>query len=82
LLDAPASSDELSFDMPSSSFIEVVPSSPLVEPSSPIDSSLEQLVRCSHCLHRPPDGYSPLTFTTTTLSVLASYHDTILHPKW
>jgi hypothetical protein len=39
--DAPASSDELSFDM-SSSFIEDVTSSPPVEPSS-----LEQLVRRS-----------------------------------
>jgi hypothetical protein len=32
--DAPAPSDELSFDVPSS-FIEDVPSSPPVEPSSP-----------------------------------------------
>jgi hypothetical protein len=35
LSDAPASSDELPSDVPSSSFIEDVPSSPLVEPSSP-----------------------------------------------
>jgi hypothetical protein len=41
--DAPASSDELSFDMPSSSFIEDAPSSPLVGPSSLTDSSPEQL---------------------------------------
>jgi hypothetical protein len=40
--DAPASSDELSFDM-SSSFIEDAPSSPLVGPSSLTDSSPEQL---------------------------------------
>jgi hypothetical protein len=32
--DAPPSSNELSFDVPSSSFIEDVPYSPLVEPSS------------------------------------------------
>jgi hypothetical protein len=48
LSDAPASSDELSSDVPSSSFIEDVPSSPPIAPSSPIDSSPEQLVRCSH----------------------------------
>jgi hypothetical protein len=52
--DAPASSDELSFDVSSSSFIEDVPSSP-VELSSLTDSSLEQLVRHSHRIHRPPD---------------------------
>jgi hypothetical protein len=49
--DAPASSDELSFDVPYSSFIEDVPSSPLVEPFSLTDSSPEQLVRRIHCLH-------------------------------
>jgi hypothetical protein len=37
--DAAASSDELSFDVSSSSFIEDVPSSPPVEPSSLTDSS-------------------------------------------
>jgi hypothetical protein len=52
LSDAPPSSYELSSDMPSSSFFEDVPSSP-VEPSSPIDSSLEHLVRRSHRLRRP-----------------------------
>jgi hypothetical protein len=41
LLDAPASSDELSSNMPSSSFIEDVSSSPSVESSSPTDSSPE-----------------------------------------
>jgi hypothetical protein len=47
---APASSDELFFDVPSSSFIEDVPSFPPVEPSSLTDSSPEQLVRRSHRL--------------------------------
>jgi hypothetical protein len=82
LLDAPASSDGLSSDVSSSSFIEDVPSPPPIEPSSEIDSSLEQLVRRSHCLRRPPDCYSPSTFTATALSGLASYHDAILHPEW
>jgi hypothetical protein len=58
-----------------------VPSSPPVEPSSPIDSSLEQLARYSYRLHRPPDCYSPSTFTATVLSEPASYHDVILHPE-
>jgi hypothetical protein len=40
LSDASASSDELSSDVPSSSFIEVMPSFPPVEPSSMTDSSL------------------------------------------
>jgi hypothetical protein len=48
--DAPASSDELSFNVPSTSFIEDVQSSPLVEPSSLTDSTLKQLVRHSHRL--------------------------------
>jgi hypothetical protein len=39
LSDAPASSDGLSSDVPSSSFIEDVSSPPPVEPSSPTDSS-------------------------------------------
>jgi hypothetical protein len=73
--------DELSFDVSSSSFIEDVSSSPLVEPSSPTDSSLEQFVRRSHHLCRPPDCYSPLIFTDTALSQPASYHDAILHPE-
>jgi hypothetical protein len=77
-----ASSDGLSSDVPSSSFIEDVPFSPPVEPSSPIDSSPEQLVRCSYHLHRPPDYYSPSTFTVTALSELASYCDAILHLEW
>jgi hypothetical protein len=41
LSDAPASSDAFSFDVPSSSFIEDVTSSPPVELSSLTDSSLE-----------------------------------------
>jgi hypothetical protein len=80
LSDAPVSSDELSSDIPSSSFIEDVPSSP-VEPSSLTDSSLEQLVRRSHRLCRPPDCYSPSAFTTTALSESSSYRDAILHPE-
>jgi hypothetical protein len=78
---APASSDEFSSDVPSSSFIEDVPSSP-VEPSSPTDSSLEQLVRRSHRLCRPHDCYSPSDFTVTALFELASYRDVILHLEW
>jgi hypothetical protein len=73
--DAPAFSDELSFDVPS--FIEDVPSSPPVEPSSP-----KQLVRRSHRLHQPPDCYSPSAFTASALSELVSYRDAILHPEW
>jgi hypothetical protein len=38
---APAPSDKLSSNVSSSSFVEDVPSSPPVEPSSPTDSSLE-----------------------------------------
>jgi hypothetical protein len=73
LSDAPASSDELSFD---------VPPSPPIEPSSLTDSSLEQLVRRNHRLHRPPDCYSPSAFTTIALSEPASYRDAILHSEW
>jgi hypothetical protein len=82
LLNAPSSSNELSSDVPYSSFIEDVPSSPPVEPSSPIDSSPKQLVRRSHCLHRPSDCYSPLAFIDIALSEQASYRDVILHPEW
>jgi hypothetical protein len=71
-----------SSDVSSSSFFEDVPSSPPVESSSPIDSSPKQLVRRSHCLHMPPDCYSPLDFTTTALSDTTSYHYAILHPEW
>jgi hypothetical protein len=78
--DAPASSDELYFDVPSSSFIEDV-SSPLVEASSLTDYSSEQLVRRSHRLRRPPDYYSTSAFTATALSEPASYCDAILHPE-
>jgi hypothetical protein len=82
LSDTPASSNELSSDVPSSSFIEDVASSPPVEPSSPTDSSPGQLVRRSHHLHRSPDCYSPSAFTVTALSESASYRDAILHPEW
>jgi hypothetical protein len=82
LSDTPASSDGLSSDVPSSSFMEDVSSSPPVEPSSPIDSSLKQFVRRSHCLRSRPDCYSPSSFTVTALSEPASYHDVILHLEW
>jgi hypothetical protein len=77
--DAPISSDELSSNVLSSSLD--VSSSPPVEPSSPIDSSSEQFVRRGHHLRRPPDYYSPSTFTATALSE-PSYHDVILHLEW
>jgi hypothetical protein len=77
--DAPTSLDELSSDVSYSSLD--MPSSPPVESFSPIDSSLEQLVRRGHHLRRPPDCYSPLAFTVTALSEPASYHDAILHPE-
>jgi hypothetical protein len=59
-----------------------VSSSPSVKPSYPDYSTPEQLIRCSHRLHQPPNFYSPSAFTVTTLSELASYHDVILHPEW
>jgi hypothetical protein len=77
LSDAPASLDELSSNVPPSSFIEDVPFSAPVEPSSP-----EQLVRHSHCLRRPPDCYSHSVFTATAVSEPASYYDAILHLEW
>jgi hypothetical protein len=82
--DAPTSSDELSSDVLSSdvsSFSFDVPSSPPVEPSSLIDSSPEQLVRCGHRLYRQPGCYSHSAFTATALSEPASYRDAILHPE-
>jgi hypothetical protein len=82
LSDAPAFLDELFSDVPSSSFFEDVPSSPSVEPSSPIDSSPEQLIRHSHCLHRPPDYYSASAFIATVFSKPASYRNAILHLEW
>jgi hypothetical protein len=82
LSDAPASSDELSSDMTSSSFIKDVSSSRPIELSAPTDSSPKQLVRCSHRLRRPPDCYSPSAFTATTLFELASYRYAILHLEW
>jgi hypothetical protein len=59
-----------------------VPPSPPIEPSSPIDSSPEWLIRHSHCLRRPPNYYSPSAFIATALSESSSYHDAILHPEW
>jgi hypothetical protein len=77
LSDAPASSDEFSSDVPPSSFIEDVSSSIPIEPSSPIDSSLEQLIRYSYRLRQPPDYYSPSAFTSTALSKPTSYRDVV-----
>jgi hypothetical protein len=65
-----------------SSFIEDVSSSPPVEPSSPTDSSLKQLIRRSHRLHRSPDCYSPSAFIVTALSEPTSYCEAILHSEW
>jgi hypothetical protein len=59
-----------------------VPSSPPIEPSSPIGSSLEQLLGCGHHLHRPPDCYYPSAFTATAFFEPASYRDVILYPEW
>jgi hypothetical protein len=73
--DAPSSSDVLSSDVSSFSFIENVPSSPPVEPSSPTDFSSKNIV--SHRLRRPPDCYSHSAFTTTALSEPTSYHEAI-----
>jgi hypothetical protein len=81
LSDAPYSSDELSFDVSSYFFIENVSSSPSVEPSPLSDSSLEQLIRCSHCLCWPPDNYSSSIFTVNSFSEPTSYRDVILHPE-
>jgi hypothetical protein len=80
--DTPSSSDVLFSDVSSFSFIENVPSSPPVEPSSPTSFSSKNLVRRSHRLRRPPDCYSHSAFTTTALSEPASYREAILHPKW
>jgi hypothetical protein len=53
--------------------------SPSVEPSSPTNSSPEQLIRCSHHLHQLPDYYSPSAFTDTAFSEPTSYRDAIVH---
>jgi hypothetical protein len=81
LSDAPASSNEVSSDVTSSSFVEDVPSSPSVEPSFPTDSSLEQLIQHSHCLRQPPDYYSPSAFIVTALFEPTSYCDAILYSE-
>jgi hypothetical protein len=64
----------------SSSSLEV-PSSPPVA-SSPIGSSLEQLLGCGLRIRQPPNYYSPLAFTATALFEPASYRDAILHLEW
>jgi hypothetical protein len=80
LLEVHTSSAELSSDVSSSSLD--VSSSPPVVSSSPIGSSLEHLLGRGQCIRRPPNCYSPLTFTATALSEPASYRDAILHPEW
>jgi hypothetical protein len=76
----PTSSAELSSDVSSSSL--EVPSSPPVASSSSIGSSLEQLLGCGQHIRRPPNCYSPSTFTATALFEPASYRDAIRHPEW
>jgi hypothetical protein len=72
LSEVPTSSVELSSD---------VSSSPPAVSSSLIGSSPEQLLGHGQRIRRPPNCYSPLTFTTTALSEPASYRDAILHPE-
>jgi hypothetical protein len=79
LSEVPTSSAELSSDVSSSSL--EVPSSPPVASSS-IGSSPEQLLGCGQHIRRPPNYYSPSTFTATAMSEPASNHDAILHPEW
>jgi hypothetical protein len=79
LPEVPTSSVELSFDVSSSSLD--MPSSPPAA-SSPIGSSLEQLLGCGQRIRWPPNCYSPSAFTATALSEPASYRDAILHPEW
>jgi hypothetical protein len=78
--EVPTSSAEISSDVSSSSL--EVSSSPPVASSSPIGSSPEQLLGRCQRIHRPPNCYSPLAFTTTALSEPVSYRDVILHLKW
>jgi hypothetical protein len=79
LSDAPTSSAELSSDVLFSSLN--VSSSPPVAFSSPIGSSLEQLLGHGQHIRRPPNCHSPSAFTATALSEPTSYHDVILHPE-
>jgi hypothetical protein len=78
LPEVPTSSVELSSDVSSSSLD--MPSSPPAA-SSPIGSSLEQLLGCGQRIRWPPNCYSPSAFTATALSEPASYRDAILHPE-
>jgi hypothetical protein len=75
----PTSSAELSSDVSSSSL--EVPSSPHVASTSSISSSPEQLLGRGQHIRRPPNCYSPSTFTATALSEPTSYRDAILHPE-
>jgi hypothetical protein len=80
LSDAPTFSAELSSDVSSSPLD--VPSSPPIASSFLIGSSPMQLLGRGQSIRRPPNCYSPLAFTATSLSESASYHDVILHPEW
>jgi hypothetical protein len=80
LSEVPTSSAELSSDVSSSSLY--VSSSPPATSSSPIGSSPEHLFGRGQRIRRPPNCYSPSTFTATALSEPASYRDAILHPEW
>jgi hypothetical protein len=79
LSDAPTFSAELSSDVSSSPLD--VPSSPPIASSFLIGSSPMQLLGRGQSIRRPPNCYSPLAFTATSLSESASYHDAILHPE-
>jgi hypothetical protein len=79
LSDAPTSSAELSSDVSSSSLD--VTSSPPIASSSPIGFCPKQLLGRGQRIRRPPNCYSPSTFTATALSEPASYRDVILYPE-
>jgi hypothetical protein len=79
LSDAPTSSAELSSDVSSSSLD--VPSSPPIASSSLIGFCPEEFLGRGQRIRRPPNCYSPSTFTATALSEPASYRDVILYPE-
>jgi hypothetical protein len=80
LSEVPTSSAELSSDVSSPSLD--VSSSPPVASSFPIGSSPEQLLGRGQRIRRPPNCYSPSTFTATALSEPASYRNAIIHLEW